>query len=142
MSYPRQSLSSFCCRMLNGMAVNLLGAVRTRCGASINSNKDTKTVSINHSCRHFRMKVRLNLVSLVFNRLCKELTTLSIAPTLSSNKNGTLFLISCSCSLMPSTSPAKLHSVDATALDILARLLSRVAWTGATRCCMVCRRTC
>ena len=72
--------------MLNGMAVNFLGAVRTRCGALINSKKGTKTVSINHSCRHFRMKVRLNLVSLVFNRLCKELTKLSIAPTLSSNK--------------------------------------------------------
>ena len=33
---------------------------------------------------------------------------LSIAPKLS-NKNGTLFLIPCSCSLMPSTSPPKLH---------------------------------
>ena len=40
--YPGQNLSSFCCRMLNVMAVNLLGAVRTRCGASINSNKDMK----------------------------------------------------------------------------------------------------
>ena len=42
--YPRQSLSSFCSRMLNDIAVNLW----TRCDQSTNSDNDTKTVSINH----------------------------------------------------------------------------------------------
>jgi len=58
--YPRQSLSSFCRRMLNARQLTS-SAVWTRCGASINSNKDTKTVSINDNCRHFRVNFRLNL---------------------------------------------------------------------------------
>ena len=55
--YPRQSLSSFCCRVLNDIAVNPW----TRRDASINSNNDTKTVSINHGYRHFRVNFRLNI---------------------------------------------------------------------------------
>jgi len=43
------------------MAVDLLGGIWTRRDASINSNEDTKTVSIDHNCRHFRMHFRLKL---------------------------------------------------------------------------------
>jgi len=78
--YRRQSLSSFCSRMLNDIAVNLW----TRCDASINSNNDTKTVSINHIYRHFRVNFPLNLAytSVGFTQTSQELTTLSIAPML------------------------------------------------------------
>jgi len=59
---------SFCCRMLNDIAVNPW----TRYDASTNSNKETKTVSIDHKCCHFRkfrMNFRLNLVPWFLHRL-------------------------------------------------------------------------
>ena len=51
-------------------------AVRTRRDASINSNKDTKTVYINRNCcRHCRTSFRLNLVRPVLHRLRRDCHT-------------------------------------------------------------------
>ena len=86
--------------------------VRTRCGAAINSS-DTKTIIVNHSCRHFRMNFCLNLVPLVLHRRTGTHDALYSANAVVNKKGTVCSLIPCSCSLVPSAPFPKLHSRDA-----------------------------